>query len=218
MREMEQLRAEIIRYGTTYEEAVIESSRASVANGWYDANPGGENTSLQIIAYSQIANEIYDQLRDAPRYCAVPVSNGTLLAGIYRGFASLYKRGKTSRVPHMVAGSSVFKNPIVYSFNKGLDKCQDLDPKKIKESIINEPLINWHSFDGEEALYALQQSQGLAYNISDSKMRKMASYLNKSESMRVLPAATAGLLGLMEHHTKNELVADRFVAIITSKA
>jgi threonine synthase len=215
--EMESLGANIFRLGDSYEEAVMLSSQAARDNEWYDANPGGENTSLQITSYSQIAYEIYDQLRDAPKFCAVPVSNGTLLAGIFRGFVSLHKRGKTSRIPRFIAGSSVFKNPIVYSYNKKLEKCVDLNPAMIKETKINEPLINWHSFDGEEALYALYESNGLAFNISDQKMKQMATYLAKRESMKVLPASTAGLLGLLACHQAEPLEPDRFVVILTSK-
>ncbi len=44
------------------------------------------------------------------------------------GSSSLYRRGKTSRMPRMVAGSSVGKNPIVQSFLKGLPHCEDLEP------------------------------------------------------------------------------------------
>ena len=40
------------------------------------------------------------------------------LAGIHRGFLSLYRRGKTSRMPRIVAGSSFRKNPIVQAFLK----------------------------------------------------------------------------------------------------
>ncbi len=100
----------------------------------YDANPGGANTALQLRAYGEIAYEIYDELRDAPAAVAVPVSNGTTLAGIHRGFVSLYRRGKTSRIPRMVAGSSVGKNPIVHSFLKGLPHCVDLAPSTIRET------------------------------------------------------------------------------------
>ena len=79
-REMLNFDAEIIKLPGTYEDAVKESSILAKKNGWYDANPGGANTHLQIAAYAEIAEEIYDQLRDAPKYIAAPVSNGTLLA------------------------------------------------------------------------------------------------------------------------------------------
>jgi threonine synthase len=145
------------------------------------------------------------------------VSNGTLLAGIYRGFVSLHKRGKTSRIPLMVAASSSHKNPIVYSFNKNLEGCADLVPGKIRETRVNEPLINWHSFDGDEALYAIRQSGGMAFNISDEKMSNLSSHLRKKEGLHVLPAATAGLAGLLELNGRNTLDLDRYVVILTGR-
>jgi threonine synthase len=215
--EMEQLGAEVRRCPGSYEDTVKFSTLQAKHNEWYDANPGGSNTPLQIISYAEVANEIYDQLRDAPKIIAVPVSNGTLLAGIYRGFVSLYKRGKTSRIPRMVAASSSHKNPIITSFKKGLDYCEDLHPDQIKETKVNEPLINWHSFDGEEALYAIRQSGGAAFHISDQKMLKLARMLGEKEGLKVLPASTAGLAALIEMHQKEEFEPDRYVVVLTGK-
>jgi threonine synthase len=217
IKEMQNFNAQIIRLPGTYEDTVMESSKIALENEWYDANPGGANTSLQILAYAEIANEIYDQLRDAPKYIAAPVSNGTLLAGVYRGFVSLHKRGRTSRIPKFIAGSSAYKNPIISSFRAGLETCKDIDPKQIKETSINEPLINWHSFDGNEALYAIQQTEGEAHHISDKKMLDMSRYLHKKEGYRILPASTAGLIALLNIHEKNELINDRYVAILTGR-
>ena len=102
--EMIDFGAEIIQVEGDYEHAVEVSCEHAEKNEIYDANPGGANTALQIKAYGEIAYEIYDELRDAPAVVAVPVSNGTTLAGIYRGFVSLDRRGKTSRIPHFVGG------------------------------------------------------------------------------------------------------------------
>lgn len=215
--EMEQNGAIVFKQKGTYEESVRYSIKQARKNDWYDANPGGANTPLQIQSYAEIAYEIYDVLRDAPRLVAVPVSNGTLLAGVYRGFVSLHKRGKTSRIPKMIAASASHKNAIVYSFNKQLDQCVDLIPDKIKETRVNEPLINWHSFDGDEALYAIRQSGGNAYNISDQKMLRLARQLKDKEGLHVLPASTAGLSAMLELNSQEALDPDRYVAILTGK-
>jgi threonine synthase len=217
IKEMEAFDVEIIRLPGTYEDTVTKSSELALKNEWYDANPGGANTPLQIAAYAEIANEIYDQLRDAPKYSGTPVSNGTLLAGVYRGFVSLHKRGKTSRIPKFIAGSAAYKNPIIASFKAGSETCLDIDPKLVKETVINEPLINWHSFDGNEALYALIQSGGEGHHISDKKMKDMSSFLHKKEGYRILPASTSGLIAMLQLHEKNEMINDRFVAILTGK-
>lgn len=217
IREMEQFDAEIIRLPGSYEDTVRQSSLIAAQQGWYDANPGGANTVLQIQAYALIAHEIYDQLRDAPKYVAVPVSNGTLLAGVYRGFVNLYKRGKTSRIPAFIAGSAANKNPIISSFKAGLHECTDIDPHQIRETVTNEPLINWHSFDGTEALYALRQTGGDATHVSDKKMKAMSTFLHKKEGYRILPASTAGLIALLEKHERDSFINDRYVAILTGR-
>ena len=217
IQEMEQFAAQIIRLPGSYEDTVTQSTMIAAQQGWYDANPGGVNTPLQIAAYSYIAHEIYDQLRDAPKYVAAPVSNGTLLAGVYRGFVNLFKRGKTSRIPAFIAGSAANKNPIITSFKAGLDECLDIDPRQIKETATNEPLINWHSFDGNEALYALRQTGGEARHISDKKMRSMSTFLHKKEGYRILPASTAGLIAMLEKHEMNPFINDRYVAILTGR-
>ncbi len=216
-KEMEDLGAQIIRTSGDYEAAVLESQEYADQHEVYDANPGGANTLLQLQAYGQIAYEIYDDLRDAPALVAVPASNGTTLAGIHHGFVSLFRRGKTSRIPHMVCGSAHGKNPIVVAWRKNLDHCADLRPESIKETSINEPLINWHSIDGDLALNALRRSDGWAADATDKAMRDGARLLRDQEGLNVLPASTAGLLVLLARHQREPLPGDRYVAIITGR-
>lgn len=215
--EMERDGAKIMRVDGDYEASVEASREFARAQEIYDANAGGDNTALQLKAYGQIAYEIYDELRDAPAVVAVSVSNGTTLAGIYRGFVSLYRRGKTSRVPRMVAGSSFRKNPIVEAWRRGLPKCEDLSPEKIHETEINEPLVNWHSIDGDLALDAVRETNGWAEHASDRTMKLLARTLLERESLGALPAATAGLNALLTHQAANPLPGDRYVAVLTGK-
>ena len=215
--EITQFGAEIERVPGDYESAVILSRRAADEREMYDANPGGANTSIQLHAYGEIAYEIYDELRDSPSLVALSVSNGTTLAGIYGGFVSLYRRGKTSRIPRMVAGSSYSKNPIVQAVLKNHAQCIDLDPAQIRESAVNEPLINWHSIDGDHALQAIRTTKGWALNATDREMLSYSRLLREKEGLHVLPASTAGLIALIEPHRKEPLVNDRYVVILTGR-
>lgn len=215
--EMQQWGAEIIRVPGGYEEAVVASQKYAGEKELYDANPGGDNTALQLKAYAQIAHEIYDDLRDAPKIVAVPVSNGTVLTGIYKGFQSLYRRGKTSRIPLFVAGSAAKKNPIVQAYLNNKTTCEDLLPQVIKETSINEPLINWHSFDGEASLLAIRQSGGWARDVTDKRLQALAKQLKDKEGLHVLPASTAGLAALVEPTNPAVIKNDRFVVVITSR-
>ncbi len=215
--EMIELGAQVQKVKGDYEKAVIDSQEFAEKNELYDANPGGNNTPLQLKAYGEIAFEIYDELRDAPKVMAVPVSNGTVLAGLYKGFVSLYRRGKTSRIPHLVGGSSYKKNPIITSFLQGKTVCEDLSPQSIKETAINEPLINWHSFDGDITLNALHSSKGWATDVTDKKMMQLSKLLKDKEGLQVLPAATAGLAALINPPKPELVMNDRFVVLITAR-
>jgi len=217
IREMTELGAEIARTPGDYEASVDLSRERAERDELYDANPGGDNTVLQLRAYGEIAYEIYDELRDAPAAVAVPVSNGTTLAGIYRGFLSLHRRGKTSRMPRMVAGSSFRKNPIVRAYLKNARRCENLDPGRIRETAVNEPLVNWHAIDGNHALAALRETDGWAANATDKSMRRFSRLVREREGLQVLPASTAGLIALMEHHLKEALPGDRYVVVLTGR-
>jgi threonine synthase len=209
--------AEIIPVAGDYENAVEYSQERAAAEELYDANPGGSNTNLQLRAYGEIAYEIYDELRDAPAVIAIPVSNGTTLAGVYKGFQSLYRRGKTSHMPRIIAGSSYHKNPIVQSFLKGSRDCLDLNPNRIRGTAVNEPLINWHSIDGDLALAALYTTSGWAAYASDRAMQRFSRLISTSEGLSVLPASTAGLIALLDHHRQEPLVNDRYVVVLTGR-
>lgn len=215
--EMEAFGAEIIRVATDYEGAVVASRERAERDELYDANPGGANEATQLLAYGEIAFEIYDELRDAPAAVAVPVSNGTTIAGIYRGFLRLYRRGKTSRMPRMIAGSSYRKNPIVGAFLRNLPSCENLDPRRVKETAINEPLVNWHSIDGDLALDAIRATDGFAAHASDKAMRVASKLVREREGLHVLPASTAGLLALADAHQRDSLPSDRYVAVLTGR-
>jgi threonine synthase len=217
VKEIENFGAQIIHVPGDYEAAVNASQERAEADEIYDANPGGTNTALQLKAYGEIAYEIYDELRDAPAAVAVPVSNGTTLAGVYKGFQSLYRRGKTSKIPRMVAGSSHRKNPVISAFMKNASHCEDLEPNRIRETAVNEPLINWHSIDGDHALEAVRITNGWASYATDKMMLSYSRLLREKEGLSVLPASTAGLIVLLDRHQKEPLPGDRYVVILTGR-
>ncbi len=217
IKEIEDNGASIIRVPGDYENAVKVSQDAADKKEYYDANAGGDNTMIQFRAYGEISYEIYDELRDAPAVVALPVSNGTTLAGVYKGFLSLYKRGKTSKIPRIVAGSSFGKNPIIQAFLKNLTACEDLAPDKIHETAINEPLINWRSIDGDYALEAIRETGGWGAYATDKNMLFFSKILREKEGLSVLPASTAGLIALLERHKTNPLPNDRYVIILTGR-
>ncbi len=217
IKEIEENNARIIRVPGDYENAVSISQNIADTKEYYDANAGGDNTMTQFKAYGEIAYEIYDELRDAPAAVAIPVSNGTTLAGIYKGFVSLYRRGKTSKIPRIIAGSSYRKNPIIQAYLKNSPNCDDLSPEKIHETPVNEPLINWRSIDGDYALEAIRNSGGWAAYATDKNMLAYSKIIREKEGLSVLPASTAGLIALLDRHKEQQLPNERYVVVLTGR-
>jgi len=217
--EMEQKGAIIHRAPGTYEDVVAYSSREALRNGWYDANPGvNSNTKLSIEAYAAMSYEIYNQLCFAPDAVAVPVGNGTTIAGIYYGFKQLYKAGKTKKIPVMIAASTTGGNPVIKCFKAGEKMISDLKPEDIIETDYNEPLVSWISLDGQEALDALWESNGWATYVEDSEMLTMSNNLLKEEGLSVLPASSASLLALKKYVVEKRLGKGLdLIAILTAR-
>ena len=104
-----------------------------------------------------------------------------------------------------------------FGFLKNTESCADLPVKSIRETRVNEPLVNWHSVDGDLALQAVRQTEGFASYASDKAMISLSKMLRELEGLNVLPAATAGLHALLEYHKKHPLPGDRYVAVLTGR-
>jgi threonine synthase len=201
-----------------YEDLVEISCKRAEEEGWFNANPGVEGVKeISIEAYADISQEIYRDIRRAPNYVFVPVGNGTTFAGIHLGFKRLYDTGKISFLPRMVATSTRRGNPIVKSFKMNSRTIQDLRRDEIKETKFNEPLTNWHAYDGQEALDAIYDSRGFADYASEVKMVEFSKLLRQEEGLYVLPAAASTLAVMHSLADDKVTVKGTFAAILTGR-
>ncbi|MEM2126653.1 MAG: pyridoxal-phosphate dependent enzyme [Candidatus Bathyarchaeia archaeon] len=201
----------------TYEDAVELASREAKENDWYDANPGVEqNTIASLRGYVSIALEIYRELGYTPDVVAVPVGNGTTLSGVYHGFRMLHDDGVSGGIPRMIAVSTPHDNPIVRSFLSGRRMIEDLQPSEIKETVVNEPLVSWHSFDGQLALDALWESGGWAVPVPDQEMAHYSELIASLEGLSVLPASASALAALRKVSEREKLEDVSCVAVLTA--
>lgn len=212
--ELQSFNAEILTIDGKYEDAVEESRKLSRMEHIYDANPGNGNEGWR--GYMSIAYEIYRQLGRSPTAVATPVGNGTTLVGIYHGFKNLFDKNIIDRMPYLVGASTPGGNPIIKSFKAGASKTEDLQPAEIKESSINEPLIAYHSYDGDDALHAIYETNGWADYASDSCMLKFHTLLKDLEGLNVLPASASPIEALIKFKEHRVLNSD-YVIVLTGR-
>ena len=125
-----------------------------------------------------MAYEIYHQLGDAvPDYIFVPIGNGSLLLGLYQGFAEL------GRLPHFVGVQSAKCAPVVEAFH-------DL-PETPRKNTIAETIRVGAPQRLEDILKALRRSGGDAVAVEDSDILKAAKKLNRRGIYAELTAAAA---------------------------
>jgi threonine synthase len=197
-----------------YEDAVEMSREIAMDNNWYDGNPGNSTTNLSYDAYSRISYELYQQFGRAPDAVAIPVGNGTTLAGMYIGFVNLRKAGLTDRIPRILGASTTGGNPVVKAFKDG-GVLRDLKPENLRESLVNEPLIALHAYDGDVALKAIKDTNGYAEYISDSRMLFYKRMLKKEMGINALPASTAPLEAI--RNAPKYPGENLYVAVITGR-
>ena len=125
-----------------------------------------------------MAHEIYHQLDDSvPDYIFVPIGNGSLLLGLYQGFAEL------GRLPHFVGVQSTKCAPVVEAFH-------DL-PETPRKNTIAETIRVGAPQRLEDILKALRRSGGDAVAVEDSDILKAAKKLNRRGLYAELTAAAA---------------------------
>ena len=216
--EMEKLGARIFRVPGDYEDAVQASKDAARSHGWYDANPGSDGQwELARRGYGRIAREIVGDLGRMPDSVAVAVGNGTTLAAVHDGFKEAALELNHATLPRMLGASTRRGNPIIKSWRAGSKQCLDLRPDEVHETSVNEPLVNWHSFDGQRALDAIHESNGFAVYASDDHMRRLTQLTRNLEGINVMTASTAALVALEKGAKEGRLQEGLHVAILTGR-
>ncbi|MFG1445543.1 MAG: pyridoxal-phosphate dependent enzyme [Thermoplasmatales archaeon] len=177
-----------------YEDSVEASKRDASDNNWFDANAGA-HPELGLEAYAPIALELFQVIGEVADTVSVPVGNGTTLAGIYHGFEKMKISGLVKKVPKMIAASTDGGNPVISSFKGRLAKIADFPRNRIRETEINEPLVNYHSYDGDLAYEAVLKSKGYAEYVTDEELLSFKKLVRDMENLDAIPAAVASLVG-----------------------
>ena len=214
IKKMKKYGSEVFRVEGGYEESVDKSRAMAEKNGWYDANPGNKNTPISMVAYVDIAEEIQEELNETPKTISVPVGNGTTLAGIHLGFRLLWRKNRSEKIPIMLAASSRGNNAIIETIEKNSREVLELNPEDIVETEVNEPLLNWRSLDGQEAMNAIYDTGGIGVGLGDEDMLFYQKLLEE-DGIKCLPASAAAL-GALEEYLKNNEKDGKHVVVLTS--
>ncbi|OGS43602.1 MAG: hypothetical protein A3K76_04010 [Euryarchaeota archaeon RBG_13_57_23] len=201
--EIESLSSEVKDVDGDYEYALRKAAEESTANKWYNANPGGVNSGLDIFAYTYIAKEIAQGIGRPPDWVSVPVGNGSLIGGVWHGFRGM------SMKPRILGVSN--NNSAVHGVASGLRTSLNVPDLKITE--INEPLSGNFLADPDEAISAMLDSNGTGVEIPDEQLIEASRVIKLEEKLDILPASAGAVWGISKLDSRNHL----FVSVLSGR-
>jgi len=159
--------------------------------------------------------ELYEQFGgDLPEWVVVPIGVGGNIAGLFKGLRELKLLGLIEKYPRLVGVQGEGCAPVVEAFEKGLPPDQIptvKDPRTIAHSILD----SWAP-DGDQALLAIRETNGLAVGVSDKELLESMKAMSGMEGLFVEPAAAAPLAGLRRLLKTGKVVRDESVVLIAT--
>ena len=165
--------------------------------GWYPSPSFGPFNPYQIEGPKTISYEVVEQLNwNIPDWVMVPVGAAALLTSVWKGFRDFKELGFIDNLPRLAAIQSTGNPPFVRAWK------EKAEPFKIKPwpkpETIATGLEDPYPWDHDGGLKALQETNGVAEEVSDELILKAMKMLAKYEGIFAEPSGVASLAGYMK--------------------
>lgn len=206
---------QIVMYGAVivpvkgdYDMAFDLSIAASKHFGWYNRNTA--YNPFTIEGKKTVSFELFDQLHEQiPDRVFVPVGDGVIIAGVYKGFEDLLKLGFIDKIPVIVAVQSDKSQNLIANLNNEVWKTTTATT--IADSIsVNIPR-NFYM-----AQKYLQQYKGEHITVSDDEIIEASVLLSRNTGIFSEPAAAAAFAAMLKYKDLQKLdTASKNVVLLT---
>ncbi|RLJ03274.1 MAG: threonine synthase [Candidatus Aenigmatarchaeota archaeon] len=172
LKQIESTGVEVIRVKGSYTDALKRSVEyyekyGSYLMGDYPYRGEGEKS---------IGFEIAEQLDwKPPQYLFVPIGNGTLISSCYKAFVEMKETGLIRKMPKFVGVQARNCNPVVDAWERDLDRVEPQKDTRTVATAINCP----DPLDGNKALYALKNSDGIGLCVSEDEILEAKKILGR---------------------------------------
>jgi len=180
--------ASVIPVKGSYDDAFSLSLQYSAAVGGINRNTAYNPMTTE--GKKSVSIELYNQLgKKAPDIVYIPVGDGVIISGVYKGFSDLYEAGLIPRIPRLVAVQSEGSAAIARAFDSGLEKVLSGTTTLADSISVSSPA------GGRTALSALKKSEGWATIVSDNEILSAQLELSSEAGFFAEPAAAAAWAG-----------------------
>ncbi len=144
----------------------------------------------------------------APDEVFVPVGDGVIIAGVYKGFEDLVKLGRIPRMPRIWACQAEGSSAIARALLSG-GAWETVAATTIADSISVDLPSN-----GSQALSKLQRHGGRAVTVSDAQMLAAQRLLASKAGLFAEPSSSAALAGFLK--AKAQIAKDAIVVLLVT--
>lgn len=173
----------------SYDQAFDLCIEASQRFGWYNRNTAYNPYLLE--GKKTVAFEIGEQLGwEVPDKVLIPVGDGCIISGVWKGFSELHRLGLVKGLPQLVAvqaeGSQVIKAALE----------SDGKVRPVPASTIADSIAVAQPRNGLMAIRDIRASGGFAVAVSDDEILSAIKELASVAGVFAEPAAAASFAGL----------------------
>ncbi len=205
--QMEAHGAIIKRVNGDYTAAMVEARRQFEENRVYLAG----DYPYRSEGEKSVSFEIADVLGSDYDYLAVPIGNGTLLHGMWKGLKEMKLMGLIDRLPKVIGVQAEGCNTVAKAFLSHTDRIEPVLPHTLMDAVAcGDPL------DGSWALRALKESKGIAIACSDNEASCARDMLAREEGIFAELSGALSTAGLIKAYEQGLIEKDaRVVSVIT---
>lgn len=189
--------AEIIPVEGTYDQAFDLSVKATELFGWYNRNTAFN--PLTIEGKKTVAFEIFSQLRKhLPDRIFVPVGDGVIISGVYKGFCDLRELGLIDHIPVIVAVQAEGSSNLVNNIDNEVFACTP--SMTLADSISVDIPRNYFM-----ARKYLLENKGEWITVNDQEILSASKKLSAETGIFAEPAAACAYAGLEKYRIESRI-------------
>ncbi len=190
-----------------YDKAFDMAIDASYQNAWYNRNTAFN--PLTVEGKKSGAYDIFLQNKGKmPDKIFIPVGDGVIISGIYKGFYDLFQLGLIEKIPQLIAVQSENSSAIIDYL--------DADEFVLKKATT---LADSISVNAPRNLYlaaeSVKKSDGSGIKVSDEEILKAEKYVGKNLGIFIEPAAAAAWAGYEKYNQQNKERDRKIVVLLT---
>ncbi len=189
--------AKIIPVKGTYDDAFDLSVKATEKFGWYNRNTAFN--PLTIEGKKTVSFELFDQLNQSiPDKIFVPVGDGVIISGVYKGYEDLLNLGIIEKMPVIVAVQSEGSDNL--SRNIDNENFEIKPGNTIADSISVDIPRNFYM-----AKQFIKKYEGEYLTVSDEEILSASKELSKNTGLFAEPAAATAFAGMLNFMNNNKI-------------